>query len=66
MTATAQLILDLRSRLNPATGESWTYQEIGAVLGISRQAATQHIKDKRGRCMQCLRKLRRAPKFNQP
>lgn len=66
MTQTEQLIRDLKSRVNPATGQGFEYAEIGALLGISKQAAQQHIGDKKHQCPKCLRRLKRAPKFNQP
>lgn len=66
MTQTEKLIRDLKSRVNPATGEGWEYAEIGALLGITKQAAAQHIRHKRHECSRCLRKLKRAPKFQQP
>lgn len=65
MSETEKLIRDLKSRINPETGEGFEYSEIGALLGISKQAALKHIRDKSKCCHKCLRRLRRAPKFNQ-
>jgi len=62
---TEEFIIDLKSRVNKATKRGYEYDEIGALLGISKQAATQHVHDKRGRCLKCLRRLKPAPKFPQ-
>jgi DNA-directed RNA polymerase specialized sigma24 family protein len=66
MTQTETLIRDLKSRVNPATGAGYEYSEIGALLGITKQAAQQHVHDKKHQCPKCLRRLRRAPKFHEP
>lgn len=66
MTQTEKLIRDLKSRVNPATGEGWEYADIGALLGVTKQAAQQHIHDKRHQCPKCLRRLKRAMKFSKP
>ena len=66
MTETEKLIRDLKSRINPATGNGWEYAEIGAFLGITKQGAIQHVHNKKGQCVKCLRPLRRAPKLPTP
>lgn len=63
MSETEAFIRDLKSRINPETGEGFEYAEIGKILGISKQAAIQHIGSKEKCCHKCLRRLRRAPKF---
>ena len=66
MTETEKLIRDLKSRINPATGNGWEYAEIGAFLGITKQGAIQHVHNKKGQCVKCLRPLRRAPRIQTP
>lgn len=66
MSETEKLIRDLKSRINPATGQGYEYAEIGSLLGITKQGTIQHIHNKKGLCVKCLRPLRRAPKFHKP
>jgi len=64
MEQTTDLILRLKKTLNVATGEAYTNQEIGNLVGVSRQAIAQAIHDKNGRCRRCLRPLKRPAKDN--
>ena len=52
-------VLDLKSRINPATGQSYTLQEIAVLLGFkSGQALHYYIRELKHRCPGCLRKLK--------
>lgn len=52
-------ILDLKSRLNPATGHPYSLSEIARLMGFrSGQALHYYTRDLAGRCPGCLRKLK--------
>lgn len=50
-------ISGLKSKVNPETGEAFTYREIGILLGITGQGVHHHVKNITGVCRECLRKL---------
>ena len=56
---TLGLILGLKRSINPATGRGFRYEEIGQLLGISKQAVNQRVHDTAGLCPTCLRKLKK-------
>lgn len=53
------LIHVLKKSVNPNTGEGWTYEEIGQLIGVSKQAVNQQIKTTKGLCCGCLRPLKK-------
>ena len=63
MSPTETLIRDLKRTINPRTGEGWTYAEIAAAIGISKQGAIQHVRKQKHECPSCLRRLRRRRKI---
>lgn len=58
--ATQHRIARLKASLNPATGQLWTYREIGQTLTpkISGQAVFHYLKDSGG-CPCCKQKLKK-------
>jgi hypothetical protein len=54
-------VLEYKSRLNPATGQSYTLAEIARLVGLrSGQAVHYYTRELQGRCPGCLRKLKGA------
>ncbi len=52
-----KVVRAFKQALNPATGHIFTYEEIGRLLGVTRQAAFQYAGDTRGLCPGCLKPL---------
>lgn len=58
-----ELIHKLKRTANPKSGRSFTYGEIGALLGMTDAGAHFHSGDRIGRCPECLRKLNKIGKL---
>lgn len=63
MSQTQQLIFRLKQSLTQE-GRPFTNGEIGKLMGVTKQAVAQMVKDKKGRCPRCLRRLKRLPRNN--
>lgn len=51
------MVYAYKQAVNPVTGDVYSYEEIGAILGVTRQAAFQFAGHTAGKCPSCLRPL---------